>query len=263
MPRSCRSRNHLPLLAAAALTLGAAPSGAQSRALPFAVGEKFEYVARAPHGLRGKATMWIEGPVAVRGVETMVLRFDFSTKVGFVTISDRTTSWLDPLHMAAMRFDKKEVRFLARHNEHVEMEPATREWTEADGRTGRSPTSQPLDELSFIYWLRTVSLEPGESMTLERHFDPARNPTVIRSLGRGRVETPLGTFTTREVEMRVRDARNYKGEGVIRFSFSDDSCRRPVRIESTIPDAGTVVMTLASASPTVAACAAEGRPAEQ
>ena len=104
-----------------------------------------------------------------------------------------------------------------------------------------------------------MTLEPGEKLTLERHFDPARNPTVIRSLGRGRVETPLGTFATLEVEMRVRDARNYQGEGVIRFSFSDDACRRPVRIESTVPDAGRVVMTLASASPTLAACAAEGR----
>jgi hypothetical protein len=234
-PRHSRSL----LLALAMLACGAAAGEAQSQVLPFAVGEKLVYQARAPHGLRGKATMWIEGPAAVRGVETMVLRFDFATKVGFVTISDRTTSWLDPLRMAAMRFDKQEVRFLARHNEHVEMEPASREWTEADGRTGQSPTSQPLDELSFI--------------------DPARNPTVVRSLGKGQVETPLGTFITREVEMRVRDARNYKGEGVIRFSFSDDACRRPVRIQSTIPDAGTVVMTLSSATPAAAACTAEGQ----
>lgn len=247
------------LLLAAGLTLCASPIGAQSRELPFAVGEKLEYAARAPHGLKGKATMWIEGPASVRGVETMVLRFDFSTKVGFVTISDRTTSWLDPLQMAAMRFDKREVRFLARHTEHVELQPATREWTEGDGRTGTSPTSQPLDELSFIYWLRTISLEPAETLTLERHFDPSRNPTVIRSLGHGRVRTPLGTFITREVEMRVRDARNYNGEGVIRFSFSDDACRRPVRIESTIPDAGTVVMTLASATPAVSGCVAAAR----
>jgi hypothetical protein len=247
------------LLAAAALALGATTSGAQSPALPFAIGEKLVYDARAPHGLKGKATMWIEGPEEVRGVETMVLRFDFATRIGFVRISDRTTSWLDPLRFAAMRFDKQELRFMARHAEHVELDPATHEWMEADGRSGRSPTSQPLDELSFIYWLRTLPAGAAETLTLERHFDPARNPTVIRSLGRGRVETPLGTFATHEVEMRVRDARNYKGEGVIRFSFSDDACRRPVRISSTIPEAGTVTMTLASASPAVAACVPEAR----
>lgn len=241
-------------LAVAALVLGAIHGGAQTQPLPFAVGERLEYVARAPHGLKGKATMWIEGRETVRGVSTMVLRFDFSTRVGFVTIADHTTSWLDPVRFAAQRYDKREVRFMARHSEHVELEPASREWTEADGRTGMSPSTQPLDELSFIYWLRTMSLEPGEALTLERHFDPARSPTVIRSLGRGRVTTSLGTFVTREVEMRVRDARNYQGEGVIRFSFSDDACRRPVRIESTIPEAGKVVMTLVTASPVVPGC---------
>lgn len=247
------------LLAAGALALSAPASRAQAHPLPFAVGERLEYTARAPHGLKGKATMWIEGPDTVRGVPTMVLRFDFATRVGFVRISDRTTSWLDPLRFAALRFDKQELRFMARHTEHVELEPQAREWTEADGRTGMSPTTQPLDELSFIYWLRTVSLGSDETLTLQRHFDPARNPTVIRSLGRGRVETPLGTFITREVEMRVRDTRNYKGEGVIRFSFSDDSCRRPVRIESMIPEAGTVVMTLAKVSPAVSACSPEAQ----
>jgi len=255
LPMAARS----PLLAIAALVLGAADGGAQAHPLPFAVGERLEYVARAPHGLKGKATMWIEGTETVRGLATMVLRFDFSTRVGFVTIADHTTSWLDPARFASQRYDKREVRFMSRHSEHVELDPSTRQWTAADGRTGVSPSAQPLDELSFIYWLRTLTLADDESLTLERHFDPARNPTVIRSLGRGHVETPLGTFVTRDVEMRVRDARNYQGEGVIRFSFSDDACRRPVRIESTIPEAGKVVMTLASASPSVSECAAPAR----
>jgi hypothetical protein len=42
----------------------------------------------------------------------------------------------------------------------------------------------------------------------------------------------------------VRDPQHYKGEGTIRFSISDDRCRLPVRIESNIPDAGNVVLTL-------------------
>ena len=257
--RSHRARVAQRALALLAVAFGAQPSAAQAHPLPFAVGERLEYVARAPHGLKGKATMWIEGPETVRDVPTMVLRFDFATRIGFVKISDRTTSWLDPVRVAALRFDKQELRFMARHSEHVELEPTTRDWTAADGRTGKSPTAQPLDELSFIYWLRTLSLAPEDTLTLERHFDPQRNPTVIRSLGRGHVETPMGPFATRDVEMRVRDARNYKGEGVIRFSFSDDACRRPVRIESTIPEAGTVVMTLASAVPAIAACAPGAR----
>jgi hypothetical protein len=244
------------LLFAPVIALSSPSAGAQAPALPFAIGERLEYAARAPHGLRGKATMWIEGPETVRGVPTMVLRFAFKTRVGFVTISDRTTSWLDPVRFAAMRFSKDEVRFMARHSELVQLDPGAQRWSAADGRSGESPSSVPLDELSFIYWIRTLDMVKDSSLVLQRHFDPARNPTTVRSLGRSTVETGAGHFATREYEMRVRDARNYRGEGVIRFSVSDDACRRPVRIESTIPDAGRVVLTLASATPVIAGCGA-------
>jgi hypothetical protein len=103
--------------------------------------------------------------------------------------------------------------------------------------------------------VRTFALPDGTSLVLDRHFDPDRSPTTLRSLGSGTVTTKAGVFPTREVEMRVRDARNYKGEGVIRFSLSDDACRRPIRIESSIPGAGTVVLTLASAAPVIVGCA--------
>jgi hypothetical protein len=244
------------LLLAPLVALSSPSAAAQAPVLPFAVGERLEYAARAPHGLRGKATMWIEGPESVRGVPTMVLRFAFSTRIGFVQISDRTASWLDPIRFAAMRFSKDELRFMARHSELVQIDPAEQQWSAADGRSGRSPSSVPLDELSFIYWIRTLELAKDSTLVLERHFDPARNPTVIRSLGRSTVETGAGRFATREYEMRVRDTRNYRGEGVIRFSVSDDPCRRPVRIESAIPDAGRVVLTLASATPAIAGCGA-------
>jgi len=224
--------------------------------LPFAVGERLVYDAHAGPGLNGRAEMWIEGPVELRGTSTMKLRFSFSARVGFLRVNDNTTSWLDPVRMATLRFAKEEHHLLARRSEDVDIDPAARRWETADGRVGTSGSDAPLDELSFIYAIRTFSLADDSTVVLDRHFDPARSPTTLRSLGRGSVTTPMGVFATREVEMRVRDAHNYQGEGVIRFSFSDDACRRPVRIESKIPGAGTVVLTLASASPSIAGCQA-------
>ncbi|MDQ2664603.1 MAG: DUF3108 domain-containing protein [Gemmatimonadota bacterium] len=223
--------------------------------LPFAVGEHLVYDAHAGPGLNGKADMWIEGPVDVRGTPTMVLRFTFSARIGFLRVSDNTTSWLDPVRMSSLRFTKEEHHLLARHSEDVSIEPLARKWTAADGREGNTPSARPLDELSFIYAVRTFALaDGGPPLVLDRHFDPERSPTTLRSLGSGSVTTSVGVFATREVEMRVRDARNYKGEGIIRFSLSDDACRRPIRIESNIPGAGSVVLTLASALPVIAAC---------
>jgi hypothetical protein len=251
--------HHVALIVAVAvllLLLLARPAWAQATGdpLPFAVGERLVYDAHAGPGLNGRAEMWIEGPVEVRGTPALMLRFTFAARVGFLRVEDNTTSWLDPVRMATLRFVKEEHHLLSRHSEDVSVEPLARRWTSTDGRAGNSPSSRPLDELSFMYAVRTFALPDGATLDLERHFDPDRSPTVLRSLGSGSVTTKAGVFATREVEMRVRDARNYKGEGVIRLSLSDDACRRPVRIESSIPGAGTVVLTLISAAPAIAGC---------
>jgi hypothetical protein len=55
--------------------------------------------------------------------------------------------------------------------------------------------------------------------------------------------------------MRVPDARQKHGFSTIRFFISDDAERVPVRIETSMPVAGQIVMTLASSQvlPAVAA----------
>jgi hypothetical protein len=234
-------------LAIAAVAAFSARVGAQAAPeLPFAVGERLVYEGRV-RGIGGRGTMWIAGPVEVRGVPTYELHFDFFARVGPLTVSQKSISWLDPERMAALRFEKRERHLLARRDEAVELFPAEQRWRARDGETGASPTSAPLDELSFIYFIRTLSLTSDSTLRFARHFDADRSPTLIRMLGREQVSTPAGSFNTLAVEMRVRDPQHYKGEGTIRFSISDDHCRIPVRIESTIPDAGTVVLTLADA----------------
>jgi len=215
-------------------------------ALPFAVGERLVYDGRV-RGIGGRGTMWIQGPVDVRGVPTFELHFDFSARVGPFTVSQKSTSWLDPERMATMRFEKRERHLLVHRDESVEMFPDERRWRSRDGESGASPTDAPLDELSFIYFVRTLSFASDSTQRFARHFDLNRSPTLIRILGREQVSTPAGSFGTVVVEMRVRDPEHYKGEGTIRFSISDDRCRLPVRIESNIPDAGNVVLTLADA----------------
>ena len=236
----------LGLVVAALASLAVALPAQESATLPFRVGERLVYDGRV-RGIGGRGTMWIEGPVDVRGVATYELHFDFFARVGPLSVSQKSTSWLDPERMAAMRFEKRERHLLARREEAIELFPDERRWRAKDGEAGASPTTAPLDELSFIYFIRTLPLTSDSTLRFARHFDPARSPTLVRVLGREQVDTPAGSYGTVVVEMRVRDPQHYKGEGRIRFSISDDRCRLPVRIESTIPDAGTVVLTLADA----------------
>ena len=241
---SFATRLGLVVVALAALNTEALPSQ-ESASLPFRVGERLVYEGRV-RGISGRGTMWIQGPVEVRGTPTYELHFDFLARVGPLSVSQKSTSWLDPERMAAMRFEKRERHLLARRAESVELFPDERRWTSRNGEVGASPTSAPLDELSFIYFIRTLTLPADTTYAFDRHFDPARNPITIRVTGRETIATGAGEFRTVAIEMRVKDPQRYRGEGVIRIHFTDDHCRLPVRIESVLPIVGTTVLTLES-----------------
>jgi hypothetical protein len=216
-------------------------------ALPFSVGEKLTYEVSSPKaGKIGTATMWIEGPVDVRGTSTFILRFDSRIKIAFLTAVSRSSSWFDPLRNSSLRFLKYERNPLSRNDESVDFFPDQKQWKSVKGETGQSPTNTPLDELSFMYFIRTLPMTAGATYKFDRHFDAARNPTTISVIRREMIPTPMGELRVILVEMRVRDPRHYKGEGVIRIHLTDDECRLPARIESTMPVIGTAVLTIAS-----------------
>ena len=137
---------------------------------------------------------------------------------------------------------------LATRDEDVRMNGAARTWSAAAGGGGAMSTDAPLDELSFIYFVRTLRLADGDSYSLARHYDAARNPVRVRVVGRGVTVVPAGRFHTVQVEMRVRDPIRYQGEGVIRLHLTDDARRLLVRMESSIPRAGRMVLSLESGS---------------
>jgi hypothetical protein len=132
--------------------------------------------------------------------------------------------------------------------------PPPRRWTGLqDEPGGAMPTASPLDELSFIFFLRTLRLDDGDRYSFTRHYDTSRNPIVVRVLGRGTVRVPAGDFRAVQVEMRVRDPHQYGGEGVILIHLTDDAHHLPLRIDSRIPRAGHVTLALEALSATCGA----------
>ena len=224
-----------------------AAGGAQTTDLPFDVGERLRYRLTVGRFGSGEGEFSVAGPEAVRGTETLVLKSQVSARVGFVKTTERAESWIDPIRMTALRYQKRTHGALTRDDEQqVELFPELRRWEDHRGRGGESPTSAPLDELSFIYYLRTLPLATVTVDSVVRHYDAARNPITVRVVGRDTVRTSAGMFPAIVVEMRVKDARRYGGDGLIRLHLSDDAFRYPVRIESSVPILGTTVLTLES-----------------
>lgn len=230
----------------AAQALQALPSAPSAERPPFPLGEALDYsVSVSIGGTVGSGQMRVEGPVAQGDVSTWRLVFDMQAGRGPIRATDRTVSWLDPRHFRITRFEKSERHPLSRSEEKVAIQQAQGTWRdEVAGASHELGSTAPLDELSFIYYLRTLPLDRDTTFEVSRHFDPARNPTVIRILGEELVETPVGIFRTRIVEMDVRDPKRFRGAGTVRLNIDTADCHVPVRIVSRMPVLGTTTLLL-------------------
>lgn len=233
--------NHL--LTTAALCLVTSAARAQ---LPFSPGERLEFTGKAQGGVSARGTFWIEGPTVLRGTTTWMLHSDMEGSIGFLHGKDQTTSWLDPLRITSLRYASHERRLFKKTDDLVDIFADEKRWSSQSGATGVITNDAPLDELSFLYLLRTLPLAGDSTLTLNRHYDITRNPTLVTVVGREEIDVPAGHFRAIIVEMRVRDRKNYRGDGVIRIALSDDKCRLLLRLESDVPDAGKASLSLTS-----------------
>jgi hypothetical protein len=224
----------------------AAPLPAR-RVLPFAPGEVLVFRAKSPRfGEFARATMRVEGPIVMRGTDVYRLVFELRGKVLLFGVSDLTRSWLDPERMTSLRYSKEEHSPLGTREESVDLAPAEGRWTDAKGKGGELATATPLDELSYLYYIRTLPLADDGVYTADLHYDVARNPVTIAVVGRERITVPAGEFDTIIVEMRVNDRGRFGGEGTVRLNLTTDAAHVPVRIESSMPVAGKVTLELSA-----------------
>lgn len=214
-----------------------------SGARPFVAGEELAYQVSLGRGRGGTGWLRVEPTAPVREEPAVLLRFDFETTVGPVHVHHHSRSWLSTRRMAALRYEVDERVPFNNVRQRVDIFPDTQRW-EAGKKQGQSTSQEPLDELSFLYALRTLPLTPGQVYRMDRHFDARRNPVVVRVLRREALHVPAGEFPTVVVEMEVRDPERFGGRGLLRLYLTDDARRLPVRIESQVPVAGQLVLEL-------------------
>ncbi len=213
--------------------------------LPFAIGEVLQFrVNVARGGNIGTGEMRIES-TATHDPAPWRLVSEMKARRGFLTATDRTTSWFDPFRMASARFEKRERHPLSRADERVDIDREAGRWRSTRDSLGEPLGSDaPLDELSFLYFVRTLPLDRDSTFQFNRHYDERRNPTMVSVGAEETLETEAGTFRTRVVVMHVRDPKHFKGIGLIKLNIDVSPCRMPVRIVSKMPIVGTTTLTL-------------------
>lgn len=260
-----------PLIRAVAVALslfaaGAAPAAGQTvlgrpaaadppapafAPVPFGPGERLGYeVKLGVFGTVGQGAMEVVGVDTVRGRPSYHLRFDLEGKVLFARVDDRLQSWLDVQHLIARRFqqDQKEINF-ERHRI-FDFLPEEGRYVRVDREGGGDmATREPLDDVSFLYFVRTLPLEVGQTYTFDRYYKPDGNPVVLKVLRKEKVTVPAGTFNTVVVQPIIQTDGLFGEGGEAEVYFTDDEARLLVQMKSKVPVIGHLSLHLASYTP--------------
>jgi hypothetical protein len=237
--------------AAPAAAQSSAASAAHAASLPFGAGELAVYNVRLGGVGVGQGSLEVVGRQDIRGNATFHTRMKVAGGIPLARVDNTYDSWIDVRGVFSHRFrqNQREVRY--RRDRTFDFFPERREYRRENGETGRIPTDRPLDDLSFLYYARTLPLRVGDEYVLPRYFQEDGNPVILRVLRRETVRVPAGTFETLVVQPIIRTRGLFAEGGEAEVYFSDDAHRIPVLIRSRVPVVGSLTMLLRSFRPAV------------
>jgi hypothetical protein len=231
--------------AGVAVTTAARTQAAPAR-LPFGSGERAEYQVKLGVVSVGSGSVEVLGIETVHGVPTFHARMRVSGGVPLARVNDRYDSWIDTEGLFSRRFvqDVHEVRYNRQRS--YDFDVARRTWRRTDGSddTGVLTTSEPLDDLSFMYFARTLPLKVGDQYRLNRYFKESGNPVVLRVVRKETISVPAGRFNTVVVQPSIRTSGLFSEGGRAEIYFSDDDRHIPVLIKSRVPLVGSLTMAM-------------------
>lgn len=233
------------LRAAAVVALAAAPATAQDAphagdatpvraSVPFAIGERLDYEVRFGPLKVGTGSMQVAGIDTVRGHESWHTLFTVRGGTFFYHVNDRLESWIDVRTLSSRRHVQLLEEGSRDRQRRFEFYPEREQFTE-EGKPDPQPSvAAPLDDGSFLYFVRTLPLTVGEEYSFDRYFRPDRNPVRIRVLRRERVTVPAGTFDAIVVQPIIKTKGIFSEGGRAEVWLSDDASRIMLQMKSKL-----------------------------
>lgn len=224
-----------------ALTMPAAAAAqdnsAQARpgrvVVPFDVGERLIYDAKFGAIKVGTARMEVAGVEELRGYEAWHTSFRISGGTFFYKLNDRYESWFDTRTFGSLRHVQDVDQGSYERTRTFEIFPDRRAYTENESEE-RESVSEPLDDGSFLYFIRTIPFSVGQTYTFNRYFRPDRNPVIIRVLRRERVKVPAGTFDCVVIRPIIKSRGIFSEGGRAEIWISDDDRRIMVQLKTQL-----------------------------
>lgn len=258
------SKKHaIPFLIAAALATPAL-AGAQSigsalsRPVPFPVadvpwgpGEEMNYkVEWGIFGEVGYGRLAVAALDSMHGHPTYNIQLTIKGGVLFAKVDDLLQTWLDATSLVSRRSDQKKHEVNYKRHKIVDFFPEEGRWDEITNANndGELASAEPLDDISFLYFVRTLPLEVGKSYTFNRYWKDSGNPVVVNVLRKDSLKIGEDMYRTIVVKPIVQTEGIFAEDGEAEVHFSDDSRRLIVHLRAKM-SIGTLKMWLEDYTP--------------
>jgi hypothetical protein len=225
------------LLAHAALLAGLA----HAPTYPFAVGETLQFEATLGYFPIGTATATVARTTRERGMDAFVFTATGEGGPPGWKARYELTSWTRSNGFASLRFHRRLTQGSKVDEKRFQIVPDSGRYRqEGVGQDWAAPRDA-LDELAYLYYIRTVPLKVGQTFSMSRYFMTGYNPVQVRVTGREQVALFDGrTVPCVTVELTARGS-------TVSVSLTDDARRLPVQLTLPLPY-GSVLLTLSGVS---------------
>ncbi|HET9939902.1 MAG TPA: DUF3108 domain-containing protein [Candidatus Eisenbacteria bacterium] len=213
--------------------------------VPWKIGEYFQF-AIDWNGLNGGGSlMQVQNIVRVDGrrayrIVTKAESNSFVSK--FYKVRDRAESFVDAESLYSVRFVKHLREGGYKKDVDVRFDQGAGKARYDDGKAYDVP-KRVHDVLSAFYYVRTVPLPDGATLSIPTHDNEKTYEMVVKVHGREKVEVPAGKFDCVVVEPILKSEGVFKSKGSILVYLSDDARRIPVMVKSKIP-IGSIAVSL-------------------
>jgi hypothetical protein len=221
-------------------------------ARPFAPGEQLDYMVAVGGAKVGTGQMQLLGIEDVRGEDTYHARFTVEGGFLMFKVNDVLESWFDTETLSSRRFIQNIHEVSYKKNRYYDIYPE-RGVLHQKGYDEMPTVEKPLDDASFLYFVRTVPLEVGKTYTFNRYFRPDRNPVVVKVLRKETVEVPAGKFNTIVIQPIIKSQGIFAEGGEAQMWLTDDNRHMMVQFKAKVPYLKTLDLYLSSYKGTIPA----------
>jgi hypothetical protein len=150
----------------------------------------------------------------------------------FFKVRDRFESYVDTTHLYSLRYEKHVREGKFKRDEVVDFDQRRHMAIYPDKEIPIAPRTQ--DVLSAMYYIRTLPLEVGHSISVANHTDGKNYPLIIKVLREETVTVDAGTFDCIVVEPILRGPAIFTQKGRLTVWLTNDRYKMPVLMKSKV-----------------------------